>query len=100
MSMVLAQKGSAANIKTYARTPLHARRLSNAIRQITRMDADTLPKSRRVHRIDINGRDNLFEYRISPYERIIFSIVDKKVIIHDIVDLKNRKSLNNFWEKE
>lgn len=86
MSKTVFDKEVVSGIKKSKMSPFRARRLKRAIINISSSNIENLCKSGRVKKLKIQGYEDLYAYRVSSSERIVFSLINGQKIIHDIVD--------------
>lgn len=99
MSSTLFKKNVTTKIKTSEVSPYKARRLKQAIIDIDSIPIETLCKSGRVLKLNISGQDNLYAYRVGSSTRIVFTTVDGKKIVQDIIDTDTIKRRNHSTKK-
>lgn len=91
MPKMVFNKGILSGIKKSRFSPLQARRLKKAIVDINSSSIESLCKSGRVKKLQNHGQKNLYSYRVSSSERILFSATGEQTIVHDIVNTNNIK---------
>lgn len=91
MSSTLFKKSLTKKIKKSKVSPYKARRLKRAIIEIDTIPVDDLCKTGRATKLKVAGQDNLYAYRLSSSGRILFSLIDGKKIVYDIVDTDSMK---------
>lgn len=72
-------------IKKTKISPLTTRRIRLAIEDINTTPIDTLCKSGKVRKLNLQSEDNVYIYRAGVRERVIFSIKDKAKIVRDVI---------------
>ena len=92
MSSTFFNKSLTKKIKQSKVSPYKARHLKRAIVEIDTIPVDDLCKTGRAKKLKVAGQDNLYAYRLSSSDRILFSLIDGKKIVHDIVDTDSMKS--------
>ena len=93
------KKGSAHRIRVAVTSPAQARRLSRAIRYLQRYPLSVLIKNGMVKKLKAAGKDNVYAFSAGAKERIVFSPVNNKIVIHDIVDLSDGHSVRSLLRK-
>ena len=86
-------KGTARNVKQNGMTVLQKQRLSRAVTDLQNKSISVLSRMGKVRKLKVQGHDNVYVYRMGLYERVIFSPVDGKNIIHDVINVKTNDSL-------
>ena len=86
MSKVVFDKKIVAGIKQSKISPFQARRLKKAIVDINSSTIESLCKSGRVKKLHVQGQKDLYAYRVSGSDRIVFSATENQKVVHDIVN--------------
>ena len=94
------KKGASRGLKSSNISPRKAQKLSNAIVELQSTELQQLQKMGKVRKINAPNAENVYAFRAGLSERILFSSVDGKVMIHDIVDVKNNKSVKSLIFKK
>ncbi len=95
-SQTLLKRGSAVQVKASITSSRQAKRLQTALKCLQNYDLRTLEKCGRVKKLNVTCPENIYTFRVGPKERIVFSQIHGKNIIHDIVKVQgsgNTKSL-------
>ena len=87
---VMLKKGSANRIRYSITSYSQAKRISNAIKSLQRLPLDELEQRGLVKKLKVAGRNDVYSFHVGLKERIVFSPIGDKYVIHDIVDLKGR----------
>ena len=91
MSSTLLNKNVTKKIKQSTVSPHQARTLKRAIIEIDTTPVEELCKTGRAAKLRVAGHNNLYAYRLSSSNRILFSQMGGKKIIHDIVNTNSMK---------
>lgn len=83
--MTVFKKGTAKDIRVSVSSPRLAHRLSRAFFQIENSDIEKLVRIGRVKRIRKGNGKDYYVYRLTPTERIVFSSIDGKNYVHDVI---------------
>ena len=94
-SKTLLKKGSAKGIRSSITSSAQAKRLARAILELQNYSITELQKRGKVRKLNVAG-GNVYTYRVGVSERIIFSPMEGKNIVHDIVDIRNDKSMRSL----
>lgn len=81
-------------IKKSKLSPFAVRRISKAIEHISEMKVSEIRNSGKIQKINIPGHDDVYMYRSSGRERIIFSISDEGKLVHEILTADDIRKLN------
>ena len=54
----------------------------------------------KVRKLRIQDISNIYAFRVGMSERILFTPIDDKIMIHDIVDVRNNKSMVSLISSE
>ena len=91
------KKGSAKQIKAVVTSPRKAQRLSKAIVKLETVNMKKLLQTGKVKQIKATGGNSYYVYRISPTERLVFSNVNGKNYIHDVVSAKSAEKVHSLF---
>ena len=94
------KKGASKGLKSSNISSRQAQKLSKAILELQSTELQQLQKMGKVRKINVPNAENVYAFRAGLSERILFSSVDGKVMIHDIVDVKNDNSVKSFIFKK
>jgi len=83
----ISKEAKASNISS-----LQAKRVRNALEIIQATSSSALIKMDNVKKIKVDGRDNIYIYRVDLRQRIILSIDNENKIILSIVDAGKMKA--------
>lgn len=87
------RKGTAKSVKANGLTMVQKQRLARAVTDLQNKSLSTLSRMGKVRKINVQGNDNVYVYRMGVNERVIFSPVEGKNIIHDVINVKTYDSL-------
>lgn len=87
------KKGASKQIKSANISPRQAQKISKALRELQSIELPKLTKMGKVKKMNVPYSENLYMYRAGMNERVLFTTAPGTVIIHDIVDVKNEKSI-------
>ena len=90
------KKGTAKQMKRNVTSPRLAHKLSRAIEQLEQDDLDRLVRIGKVKRIRKEGDYEICVYRVTPSKRIVFSPVNGKNYIHDVVSTTNPRQVRSL----
>lgn len=88
------EKSVVSEIKNSNMNSIKAKRINRAIVNLDSSSLESLCRAGRVRKMNIKDKNNLYLYRINNRERIVFSVIDGKKVIHDIIDVDSIKSQN------
>lgn len=94
---VIIKKGSTKRMRAWVTSPWQAGRLSRAIKSLQNFSIEELTHRGVVRKLNVSGRDDVYIYRVGRRERIIFSPVSGKNLIHDIVVCNNSGKINSLF---
>lgn len=83
----ISKEAKASNISSF-----QAKRVRRALEIIQATPSRELVKMDNVRKIKVQGRDDMYLYRVDLRQRIVLSIENENKIIHSIVDAGNMKS--------
>lgn len=87
-------KGTAARIENGTIPRTKALALSHAITDLNSRNVESLLQAGKVYKITSNNRKkDYYIYRMSPNDRIVFSVEKGHSFIHDVIDLQTEKSI-------
>lgn len=89
----LFRKGTSKKIGSSKMSASQRRHLAKAVVVLQSNSIKDLIEQGQVKKLRVNGRDDVYSYRMGMNERVVFSPVDGKNIIHDVVDLRTKGSL-------
>ncbi|QTE74049.1 hypothetical protein JS518_14325 [Clostridiales bacterium FE2010] len=70
------------------------KRLSRAAAKIDKRNIKALILTGKVRKLNVqNGTNPVYMYRMSPRERILFSVDKGQNLIHDVVDIETNQSI-------
>ena len=82
---IVFKKGTAKQFRRSITSARFAHKLSKAIVRLENDDVDKLVRIGKVKKISVMNGGELYTYRVTPTERILFSSVDGKNYVHDVV---------------
>lgn len=91
MTDTLFEKSVLKKIKSSEVSPNTLKKLKKAVIDIDSKSIETLCKSGKAVKLQIEGQDHLYAYRVSNTSRIVFSAMHGKKLVHDIVDTDTMK---------
>ena len=94
------KKGASRAMKTSEISSRKAEKISKAILELQSTSLADLQKMGKVRKLKIQNLSNVFTFRVGLSERILFTPVDDKIMIHDIIDVRNSKSIKSFIVSE
>lgn len=94
------KKGSSRLIKSSNISSKQAQKISKAIMELQNTQLQLLQKTGKIKKLKLPNLSNVYSFRAGMSERIIFSQVDDKLVIHDIVDVRNNKSIISLISSE
>lgn len=86
-------KGTAENIENGIISHAKATALTRAIIDLNTTKLESLLKTGKVHKFPSIITKKTYVYKMSPDDRIIFSVESGKNIIRDVIDMKTEKSI-------
>lgn len=94
---VVIKKGSTKRMRASGTSPWRAKRLSKAIKSLQNFSIEELMQKGVVKKLNVSGRNDVYIYRVGLRERIIFSPVSGKNLIHDIVACDNTGKVKSLF---
>lgn len=86
-------KGTAESIENGTIPHAKATALTRAIIDLNTTKLESLLKNGKVHKFPSNVTKKMYVYKMSPDDRIIFSVESGNNIIRDVIDMKTEKSI-------
>lgn len=96
MAKTVLRKGAARSMQSTVTSASQAKRLSKAIKALQETPLNDLKRRGLVKKVHVTGRDDIYAYRVGLKERIVFSQVGGRNVIHDIVDFSNKRSTKSL----
>ncbi len=93
INKVKIKKGASRLIKSSTISSRQAQKISKAIIELQNTDLHVLQKMGKVRKLRVQDPSNIYAFRAGMSERIIFTPVENKIMIHDIVDVRDKKSM-------
>lgn len=97
---VKVKKGTSRSIRSSTISSRQAQKISKAIVELQNTDLHILQKMGKVRKLRIQDISNIYAFRVGMSERILFTPIDDKIMIHDIVDVRNNKSMVSLISSE
>ena len=91
----LFRKGAAKCMKSSITSPKQAKRLAKAILELQNCSLNELQRKGKVRKLNVANSD-IYVFRVGLSERIVFSQLEDKNIVHDIVDVKKGHSIKSL----
>ena len=89
----LFERGTAKRVKANGLTLSQQQRLARAVTDLQTKSLSALSRVGKVRKLKVQNHDNVYVYRMGMYERVIFSPVEGKNFIHDVIDVRTNNSL-------
>lgn len=83
----LIDKSIVKQIKTSNISPIRARQISNALRTIDTSNIQTMTVTGKIKKLSVNSEFPVYMYRVNLKDRIIFSEIDNKRVIHKLINI-------------
>lgn len=93
---VLLKKGASRRMKKNITSPRQAKRLSIAIKMLESTPIARLEQKGTVKKLNVSGRDDVYSYRVCPNIRMVFSLVGKDYVVHDILFFGKNDSIKSL----
>lgn len=94
------KKGASHLIKSSTISSKQAEKIFKAIVELQNTDLSVLQKTGKVRKLKIQDLSNIYTFRAGISERILFTPIDNKIMIHDIIDVRRNKSMISLISSE
>lgn len=100
LNKVKFRKGSSRSMRSSAISSKQAQKIARAISELQNTDIRVLQKTGKVVKLRIPNASEIYAFRVGMSERILFTPVENQIMVHDIVDVRNGKSMISLISSE
>ena len=93
LNKVKFRKGASRSMRSSTISSKQAQKISRAIAELQNTDIRVLQKTGRVVKLRTPNISEIYAFRVGTSERILFTPVENQIVVHDIIDIRNGKSM-------
>ena len=93
---VYTTKGFSKKLRSSVHSTRLAQKLSIALNELQKLDINQIDKSVKIHKVHTANNKDLYFYRVDRSRRILFSIVDDRVVVCDVIDISRKTDIRSL----